>query len=157
MLVASLLVSAPAPAADCRLPGAQKPVCDAVDRTHCSQPICVGQTSALNGQVLSTPLALDLTTRVEHADKLLEIEVKFAVSTTVAYWRGELRKAEIDRDAAQQIGEAAEHDRDYWRAASERKWNESPTLWIVVGVLSAAVIAGVAAVEWKAFHDAFAQ
>lgn len=119
------------------------PVCQTVDGVQlCSQVVCAGDVAQHDGQVINTPLALELNLAPEYVEKLVAIEVKRAVGLVTVEKDRLLSHAATDLRTEKKLHAVTTRERDAWKARAQPGlfWEivEHPAVWFVLGVAATA-------------------
>lgn len=116
------------------LVGSPIPVCEG---DHCAVPMHKGDVAPFAGQLLSTPLAIDLSIKADSCDDRIKLELTFQKKTLDLNLDLEKRLRQIDFEAAQ-IKEALLLER--LEEAQGIAWHDHPVFVASVSVVATVLL-----------------
>lgn len=127
-------------------------ICDQSNPTHCSAPIQKGQPSLLEGQVLTTDLAIFLGQKAAEADSRLRLELDRVSKNHKIDLNLAKKEAEIDLHACTSSASVQKHRADILEAQLEEaesgpSWYASPPALFGYGVATTLLILALVVVE----------
>lgn len=108
-------------------------VCETPER--CAQGLDEGELAPFKGMLLSTPLAIDQSTKAHDCAEVVEIEVGEVKETLQLKLDAEIQYRAVDNRASAMREDLLKKRVEEAQKLAERAWWEDPRLWLGVGVI----------------------